>query len=237
VLVRGLRAKLIGRFPLFYSYLLVVLIQDVIRFITTTWYSQEAYANVYWSTQWVSVVMGSILLFEIYQLALQDHPGTARVARNLLGVAFFGVLVRALLTVHLTLPSMLAGYVELERELRFVQSVAVLVLIVVFLWYTIPLGRNLGAIFLGYGVFVALSVLQLTVVSHFQLKAQTFWNIAQPVTYVAVVVLWVVKLWSADPATEKSRSRITKGDYDDLAKATGRSLEEARSRLGSAVRP
>lgn len=239
MLVRGQKEQLVSRFPLFYSYLLVVLLQDVIRYIATTWYSQEVYADVYWSTQWVSVVMGSILLFEIYRLALQDHPGTARVTRFLLGAAFLGILIKALLTAHISAPpSVLPMYVKLERDLRFVQSVAVLVLIVVFLWYAVPLGRNLGAIFLGYGTFVGMSVMQLAVVSHFGLEAQTFWNIAQPVTYVAVVVLWVVKLWSADPATQKSRRRIPpKGDYADLASATGRSLEEARARLGPAVRP
>jgi hypothetical protein len=239
VLVRGVRAKLVSHFPLFYSYLLAVLIQDVIRYIATTWYSQEVYADVYWSTQWVSVVMGSILLFEIYRLALQDHPGTALVARNLLGAVFGAILVKTLLTTHISdQPWVISMYVKLERDLRFVQTVAILVLIVVFLWYAIPLGRNLSAIFLGYGVFVALSVLQLTVVDHYHDKAQTFWNLTQPITYVGVVVLWVVKLWSADPVTEKNRRRTPpNGDYGELASTTGRALEEARERLGSAVRP
>lgn len=238
VLVRSVKAHLTSRFPLFYSYLLAVLIQDVIRYIAFVWFSREVFANVYWSTQWVSVVMGSILLFEIYRLALQDHPGTARVARNLLGIVFLGILLRAILAAHISAPPwVMAMYIKLERDLRFVQSVAILVLILVFLWYAIPLGRNLGAIFFGYGVFVALSVLQLTVVNHYHYKAQTFWNIAQPVTYTAVVLLWVVKLWSADPVTEKSRRRIPTGDYAELANATSRSLNEARGRLGSAVRP
>ena len=238
VLFRGLQAKLITRFPLFYSYLLVVLIQDVIRYVAFLCCSQDVYANVYWSTQFVSLVMGSIVIFEIYRLALEDYPGTARMARLLLGLAFFGVFARAVLTAHLTAPPwMMILYVKLERDLRFVQSIAILVLIVVFLWYAIPLGRNLGAIFLGYGVFVALSVLQLTIVNHYQYRAQRFWNIVQPVSYEAVVVLWVVMLWSADVATQNSRRRNTPGGYAELAEATNRSLEEARARLGSAVRP
>jgi hypothetical protein len=238
VVFRGLRARLISRFPLFYSYLLAVLIQDVIRYIAYLRFSQEVFANVYWSTQFVSLVMGSIVIFEIYRLALEDYPGTARMARNLLFVAFLGVLLKAVLTTHYSSsPWMIALYVKLERDLRFVQAIAILVLIVVFLWYAIPLGRNLGAIFLGYGVFVAISVLQLTVVNHYQSRAQTFWNIVQPVSYSVVVTLWLIKLWSADAVTQKSRRKSVPGDYGELAGATGRSLEEARARLGSAVRP
>lgn len=236
VLVRGLKARLVSRFPLFYSYLLVVLIQDVIRYIAYGWYP-KVYPNIYWSTQFVSLVMGSIVIFEICRVALEEYPGTARMARNLLGLVFLGIFAKTLATMNAASAAwMMQVYLRLERELRLVQSLAILTLIVVFLWHAIPLGRNLGAILLGYGTFVAMSVLQLTIVNHFQLRAQHFWEVAQPVTYTAIVGMWVWKLWSADGAAVRT-PRALSSDYEELANSTNRSLAGARRRLGSAVRP
>jgi hypothetical protein len=238
LLARGLKTKLASRFPLFYSYVLVVLLQDVLRYIVYVSCSPAVYANVYWSTQFVSLVMGSIVIFEIYRLALQKYPGTALMARNLLGVVFLAIFVKTLVATKVDSATwIIQVYVRLEQELRLVQSLAIITLLVVFLWYAIPLGRNLGAILFGYGAFVATSVLQLSIVNHFQYRAVRFWGIAQPVTYTAIVGLWLWKLWSAEEATVKVQRRSSGSDYQELANSTNRSLEEARARLGSAVRP
>jgi len=158
-------------------------------------------------------------------------------ARNLLGVSFLGILIKTALTFQAgTRDSIGISMVRLERDLRAVQSVAIVVLIVLFLWYAIPLARNLGGILIGYSLFVALSVLQLTVVAHFGSKAQYFWNHVQPMSYTVVVGIWISRLWTPDSATKRRSLSASDEGYEELAKATGRSLEEARGRLGSAVR-
>jgi len=238
ILLRGLQTKLFLTFPLFYSYMLVVLLQDILRSIVYYFYPPAVYANIYWSTQFVSLVMGSIVIFEIYRLALQAYPGTARMARNLLGVVFLAIFVQPLVAMNAASATwMIQVYVRLERELRLVQSLAILTLIVVFFWYAIPLGRNLSGILVGYGTFVAMSVLQLSLVNHFEYRAVHFWGIAQPLTYTAIVGMWAWRLWSADGAAVRCPRRSAGSDYEELASSTNRSLEEARARLGSAVRP
>jgi hypothetical protein len=182
--------------------------------------------------------MGLIVIFEIYRLALEAFPGTARMARNLLGAAFLGIFVKTLVTMHVDSPGWIKQtYVRLERDLRLVQSVAIIILVVMFLWYAIPLGRNLGAILAGYGTFVGLSVIQLTIVSHYESRAHHFWSIAQPVIYTTALGIWTLRLWSSDRVLEKSYRRGSECDYEELASATSRALKEARARLGSAVRP
>jgi hypothetical protein len=237
VLMRGVKAKLIPRFPLFYSYLLVVVLQTLICPAVHYWY-QDLYPNVYWTLQFVCLFMGSLLVFEIYKLALREFPGTARMARMLLQAAFVGVLLKALLTMHANLAVWLDGaYVIFERDLRMVQLLAFFILVIVFLWYAIPFGRNLGGIFLGYSIFVALSVMQLSLVAHFWHKAEPFWAIAQPITYTAVLVIWTAALWSADPVTKREAKPKADSDYDSLAGRTAASLKEARGQLDTVVRP
>lgn len=238
LLIRALRTKLVSRYPLFYSYVFVVLVQDVIRYIARQWYSEDAYRIVYWPTQFLCLAMGSIVIFEIYRIVLQEFPGTAKMARNLLSGAFLIIFVRAILAFHAdSYVWTRAGEVRLERDLRMVQSTGILILVLLFLWYGIPLARNVGGILLGYTVFVALSVVQLSIVNQYESRAQLFWEIAQPVLYNSALSIWTFRLWSADNTPVRSTRRITRNDYEELASSTTRSLEEARARLGSAVRP
>lgn len=237
VLVRGFRVKLASRFPLFYSYLLVVLIEDVIRSIVRQWY-HPIYDNVYWATQFVSLVMGSLVVFEIYRLALQEYPGAAKMARNLLGMGFLAISARVLINSHPhTTIEIIYAYIRLERDLRFVQSAAILSLVLLFLWYAIPFGRNLGGILFGYAVFVAISVVQLTLVSKFGPKVQLLWNIVQPFSYAFAMGCWLRALWVPDTVVRHCRARNVEKDYEALANSTALLLQEARARLGSAVRP
>ena len=237
VLVQGLRVKLSSRFPLFYSYLLVVLTEDCIRCIVRQWY-YPLYDNVYWATQFVSLVMGSLVVFEIYRMALQEYPGAAKIARNLLGVAFLAIFARVLLSSHpRTAIEIVYAYVRLERDLRFVQTAAILSLVLLFLWYAIPFGRNLGGILVGYAVFVAISVVQLSMVSKFGPRVQLLWNIVQPFSYTFATLCWLRALWAPDTVVRLSRLRSVENDYEALARTTAALLEEARARLGSAVRP
>ena len=127
----GLRTKLAQRFPLFYSYVLFVFVQDVLRSIVYRWYS-DLYPNVYWVSQFVALVLGSIVVFEICRVGLREFPGTARMARNLLGVAFLGIFGRWLLELVPNSPAWPSvAYVDLERDLRAVQSVGLVILYIV----------------------------------------------------------------------------------------------------------
>ena len=237
VLVCGRRAHLISRFPIFYTYLFFVLVQDVARLMAFQWYPQ-LYPNLYWTTQLVSLALGSAVLVEIYRLGLREFPGTAKMARNLLGAAFVGTYIKAILTIHPDSPYWISGaFVKLERDLRAVQSLAILILIILFLWYAIPLGRNLGGIFLGYSLFVSMSVIQLSIVSHYWHKAEPMWAIVQPGVYVATLGFWAFALWAADDISVKSRNKKAAVDYETLANSTGTLLDDARERLGSTVRP
>lgn len=237
VLACGKRAHLFSRFPIFFTYLLFVLVQDIARLMALRWYPQ-LYANLYWTTQFVSLALGSAVLVEIYRLGLREFPGTAKMARNLLGAAFVGIYIKAILTIHPDSPYWISGaFVKLERDLRAVQSLAILILIVLFLWYAIPLGRNLGGIFLGYSLFVSMSVIQLSIVNHYWHKAEPMWAIVQPGVYAATLGFWAFALWAADDISEKSRNKSAAVEYERLANSTGTLLDDARERLGSTVRP
>jgi hypothetical protein len=236
LLFRGLQEKLVRRFPIFYSYILFVFVEELVRFWAYRWYSSQ-YFNVYWGTQFLSLLIGSAVLFEIYRVGLRSYPGTARMTRFLLLVVFAGVFAKALAdpsgSPFWGLP---ARAEALERNLRIVQGLAILTLVSLFLWYAIPFGRNLKGILCGYGLFVAMSITQLTLMPYFWHQVALFWSYAQPVSYLLVLALWTKALWSVQPVPGAKPAAQLENDYEMLVASTRSQLQRTLARLGWAAR-
>lgn len=200
LIVRGVQAKLLSRFPWFYSYVAFVLLESVS--LSTLYQSApQLYARLYWICEFVALVFGSLVLFEIYRIALRPYPGTARIARNLLYFVF--ALAFAKVLVNQSYGSVwwpAATFEELERNLRVVQGFAILAIIAVLIAYSIPCSRNLKGIIAGYGLFVANSIVQLSLLSHLGTWFHNLLLYLQPFSYLVVLCIWTVALWS--PATE-----------------------------------
>jgi len=155
LLVRAFKVRLWARYPAFYTYISFVCLQSLLRFSIFHLRSQ-LYPPVYWITEWLGVLIGCGVVFEVYRVGLAAYPGTARMARNLLGFVFVMAFAKAVAETwndpHWWL---IATTLDLERLLRTVQCLAILALVVLFLFYAIPFGRNLRGILVGYGLFAA----------------------------------------------------------------------------------
>jgi hypothetical protein len=233
LLLRGVQAKWQRRFPLFYSYNLFVFLEDVSLFALYQWFPRR-YAPAYWICEFVAVVLGSLVLFEVYRVALRPYPGTARMARNLLGFVFALTSAKALVNHSygaVWWPARDAA--ELERNLRTVQAFAVLALVIVILVYAIPRGRHLKGILAGYGLLVANSVVQLSLLSHLGSSFQSVLVYIQPFTYDIVLCIWTAALWSAE--AERSDlpddSREASGDHAMLVLRAKQALQSVRHGL------
>lgn len=237
LLIRGLLTNLVKKFPLFYSYIFLVFAAEVSRFVAYQWAS-DAYANIYWATQFVALVFGCAVMFEIYQRGLAAFRGTARMARNILFLVFALLLAKS---IAIASPGGVWGWVtqtpfEMERDLRIIQALALLALVGLFLTYSIPVDRNLKGILLGYGLFVASSVVQLTLASHFPSGMQTVWSYAQPLTYLIVLGVWAAALWSYQPSKTMMPNAEPVLDYGALTVRTRDQFEKASGELAKAVR-
>jgi hypothetical protein len=236
LLVRGLQSKLITKFPIFYSYLLFVFTQELLRFGVYRW-AQNFYSPVYWITQLIGLVMGSAVVFEIYRMGLKEFPGTAKLVRIGLGFVFGAIFLKVIIAPPGDPRGWLAGAcVGLERDLRIVQALALIGLVSLFLWYAIPFGKNLKGILTGYSVFIAMSVIQLTLMASLWQSFQVAWNYLQPASYLFVLCIWAEALWSAEAVAKAKSGAKLEQDYDALVASTGQMLDRARARLGWAVR-
>jgi hypothetical protein len=199
LLGRGCYTRLIARFPLFYAYVLFVLLQSLARFSVYHWLPQR-YMECYWYSEFIGVIVGCGVLFEIYRKGLAPYPGTARVARNVLALVFVAAAGKALaasLRGPMWWPARTTAV--LERNLRAVQAFAVLGLVILLVAYSIPLGRNLRGIVMGYALFIATSLGNLAILAAPGNELQHVWSYSQQVFYLLVLCIWTVSLWTYSP--------------------------------------
>jgi hypothetical protein len=234
LLARAFRGKLATHYPIFYIYISFVLSQDLLRFFVYQWGSRF-YSPVYWVTEFLGVVAGCAVMFEICKVSLAAYPGTARLARNLLAIGFVLACTNAVVAASNDAHRWIATCVNLERDVRMVQAVTILALVALFLLYAIPFGRNLRGILIGYGLFVGLSVIQLAFVSVMGNMSSKILSYLQPVSYAIALSVWVGHLWSYRANPEPQRAFAFEQQYARVAAATRYRLREARGYLEKAA--
>lgn len=237
ILARGLFGRLPRQYPAFYTYVLFVWLQSILRF--SVYHARpQLYPKVYWITEYLGVLAGCAVVFEIYRLGLRAYPGTARLARNLLAFVLILAFVKATTeTGNNPLWWSSATTLDLELALRVVQALALLALVVLFLFYEIPFGRNLRGILLGYGLFLGESVVFFSFASKNWEAFRAFWAHIHPASYFVVLLVWAGHLWSYVPNPEPQAAVLLEEQYQKMAAITSRRLQEARGYLVKAVRP
>ncbi|MCU1243543.1 MAG: hypothetical protein JWO71_4269 [Candidatus Acidoferrum typicum] len=232
LLVAGLCNRLVGRFPFFFGYIAFVFLQDLVFVFALHW-SRQVYTVVYWVAEFSGLALGSLVVLETYKVSLAAYPGAARMARNALAFVFVTALARGLAQAMVS-P---AGWktdttaLEIERALRTVQAAAILALVALFLLYSIPFGRNLRGILLGYGFFIGERVICLAFVSQ---RTRDFWFYAYSASYLVALSLWLGHLWSYQPIPQPKASLDL--EYQRVAAGTRRRLQETRAYLRKGVR-
>jgi hypothetical protein len=237
LLIRALNGAFLRKYALFYVYVGWVLALSSVRLII--YLTEPAYYRAfYWHSQPLSVLIGCGVLWEIYRQALAGYPGAARMARNVLFfsvlVVFSKVLVKAWTDPRWWIAETTA---ELERNMRVVQAILLIALVLVLAQYAIPLGRNLKGMILGYGLFISTSVINLTLRLFLGDSFQKSWQYLQPIFYLAVLSVWCWTLWSYQAAPLPATEAKIEEDYQLLAAGTRKRLFLIRSYLGRAIRP
>jgi len=228
LLARAIWTKLFTKFPVFYTYVLFVLFQSLFRFSIYHWYPNW-YMACYWYTEFLGVFVGCGVLFEIYWSGLAPFPGTARLARNVLALVFVLAVGKALagtIRGRLWWPAQTTG--ELERNLRAFQAVAILALVILLLAYSLPLGRNLRGIILGYGLFVSTRLVSLTAVDYLGSRIERLWSYSQQGFYFVVLCIWAVSLWNASPQPGWASSPEFAPSYKEAEQKTRDRLKRIR---------
>jgi hypothetical protein len=235
LLLRGLRGGWSSRYRYFYLYILFVFLQSLLRFFIFR-RDPQLYSSVYWITEFLGLMIGCALTFEIYRKGLAAYPGTARMARNLLAIVFVLAATKAFVDASND-PRWwpIATTTDLELALRIVQAGSIGALVVLFLIYKVPFGKNLRGIVLGYGLFLTLSVMQFAFMSVQGERYLAFWSYMQSFAYLLVLGIWAGHLWSYQREPEPEATVRLELEYQRVAAATRQRLRDARGYVGKVV--
>jgi hypothetical protein len=234
LLLRGYQQNLFRRYPIFFAYISFILVSDIVMVLIG--FPQRVYLYLYWMVEFISLVFGCLIVFEFYRVALHSYRGTARMARALLAVLFLLAMIKTVVST-LNVPRWWfdAKPAQVEGILRVCELLAILSLVVLLLFYSIPVGKNLRGILLGYGVFVSWSVVCLALVSTGVAKFDSLWSLTFPFSYLIGLVVWTAHLWSYQPNPVPDPAIPLEQEYQRVAAATQRRLHDARGYLAKAV--
>lgn len=237
LLGRAVQRKFMKAYPIFYVYLAYVLAESLSRFYVYIWHS-ASYVNFYWATQFVSVMLGYGVVWEICRQALSRYPGAFRMARKTLMLIFVLVIAKVFANVlggeNWTLAQSIA---EQERDFRIVQAFLILAIVGLVSYYRIQIGRNLKGLIQGYGFFIGASILNLTFRTVFGAGVQWLWQYLPAVAYMVALLIWSATLWSYEPNPEPQTECRIEQDYESLVRATRRRFRQVRAHVGRTVRP
>jgi hypothetical protein len=236
ILVGGFRARSFGKYPFFYAYSFSAFLGEVFLYAIWTAHS-PAYQKYYWRVQFLTLVIGCGIILEIFRHVLAPYPGADKFA-TAVGLLIFGaIFCFALFYKLLALNwSLSATGIELERNVRTVQAIFLFSIFAVISYYGISIGKNLKGMTLGYGIYIATSLLTLAVRSYAGVQFNGAWNIIQPSSFDLTQLTWTVALWSYHPNPVPDSSIHLEEDYEAMAARTKRALGAMRSRLARAGR-
>lgn len=235
LILRGLVGGWAKHYRIFYFYISFVFCQEMLRILADHW-SPAAYLYTYWITEFVGALLGCGIVFEIYKAGLGLYPGTARMARNILALVFVLAFTKAFVDASNDprwLPA--ASTMELERNVRIVQFLAIAALVALFCFYRVPFGRNLRGMVLGYGFYVTASIPQLTFAASEGGRFLAFWKYLAPISYDIALLLLAVHLWSYEAQPTPARRVLLEQHYQQIAAATRQRLQEARGYIGKVM--
>ena len=235
LIARAFRGKLWFRYPVFYCYIFFVVFQEFVFFLVYQG-KPKFYPYVHWTGEFLCVLIGCAIVFEVYRVGLVSYPGTATMARNILLVLFVLAAAKGLkAAAHDPQWWLEANALELDRALRAMQAVCIAALVALFLFYSIPFGKNLRGILLGYGFFIGLRVIALTFFTSTTDASQDFWAYAYSASYLVALGVWCAHLWSYEANPAPGQTIHLEQDYQRVATATQRRLHDARSYVAKAV--
>ena len=234
LLLCAFRGRFVSKYPVFCAYAFVMLLGGICRYYVFKFYPDE-YLRFYWYTEFLTVAGGYAIIWQMYSHTLQPYPGSARMARVVVSAVFAAIWVQLLFIVVLSQGREVWGRVLLmERNLYSVQVVLILLFLLLIWYYRIPLGGNLNGLLAGYGLYVAATLITLTLRSALGAPFQVWWDILSQISVVVSLGIWAIAFRSYCPNPVPEHKIELERDYELAAQRTVEAIGRARGYLARA---
>lgn len=238
VLLRCVQTRICRQYPLFFTYLACVFLGDIAMYPAGKLLRPGAFRVCYWSKEFICVILGYAVVMEVIERAFAHFEGPERLGRNAAMFTFAVIVaVTAFDAAFQRASDTIRTSIAVEANLRGAELILLSIIIVVISYYSIPIGRNLKGIIVGYGICTVAVALNEAVRTFagpsFQRTFSTIWSYS----FIVSLVIWAVALWSYEASPAPASWTHIDGDYEALASRTRLTLAGMRGYFRRAVRP
>ena len=231
---------LYNRLPFFTAYLSAVFICDVLRFSVIFTFGPRSMTEftLYWTTQWILVLLRASVVYEICRQMLGAYPGVWRLCNLILGLAAFVLICVTLLDVTQQGPLVARLFLTIERGYEL-EVLGMLVVVSSFCrYYRIPVSRLIGLVILGLSVYSGMTLLNDTFASHWFKPLLTVWREVRGDAFVLAEIVWLtaIALWKRAEEKQFAPVLLDSEVYSGLTPVVTYRLRELNARLEEILR-
>jgi hypothetical protein len=226
LIIRAIQGGQFSRYRIFSSYICYQFGMGIAVFILYTLRS-NSYLAFYWYIQFVSVALGFAVIWEIYSHTFRSFPGTLKLARFTVSILFIAILTIAVIDAFWGEPGGLTRRViGFERNVRAAQAILLIGLLALIWLYSIPLGRNLGGLIWGYGVFIGISIVTLALRAYIGPSFEFVWQLLQQSSYLVTLMIWVPSFWTYQEVPKFESEVVPRKEYSTLVERSSRDITD-----------
>lgn len=205
IIWRARAGKFLSRFPLFYSYLMLVFMGSAGAY-AARWLSPRYYEGSFWIFFMVTLVAEFAVLVEISDHIFNSYPAVRSLGRMLTGAISIGFFVFYIVPA-LAVPGSPGGHVaELVKRSSVTKAVIIVCLLAVARSFDLPMNTNTSGMMVGLGLYLSSNIVNFELAARLN-RAQygSTFAIVGPVSYTLCLLVWTVALWRYEPAVIFSR--------------------------------
>jgi hypothetical protein len=187
-----LRRKLVGVFPVFFGYTVLVPARDVVLLFLP--YSSNSYSFVYWWGEALAVLLSLGVIFETLRYIFPLYPFLGVVLKLvwiLGGMAAVAALLMLILSGGGTgADPLLESIILLERAARFLQVCLLIIVIALMSCLGLSLHQYSIGIVAGFGIYSALDLVMLEFRAHLHFVTDATFVLVEPAAYNLGAIIW-----------------------------------------------
>lgn len=217
------RRGLHRRYPMFFAYTVYQVTVFALRFVLYhAPNSYKLYFLAYWSTSALGVVLGFLVIHEVFQHVFRPYDALREMGEVLFRWAALVLILVAVVTAAsagggVGLTPLMNTIVALERSVRMMQCGLVLLMVLFSTHVGLSARNHIFGIALGFGIYASVELTMFTVRSRFGPGADVALDIIKSAAYNIAVITWVSYLLFPEPERRLVRPVVEKADQWNFA--------------------
>ena len=230
LLVRLLLSRNYVRYPFFFVYLFLNLVQGGILFIAYSLLGFEGTRSfgIAWFTQGLVLGARGLAVAELYRRILSTYRGIWALATRLLATS---ALIITMYSLYAADWRWKRAVVLADRAVELAIASFIVALFVFARYYRVPVSQPDRYLALGFCIYSCSVVLSTSLLERFYSSYRPAWNLPLQLTFLVTLMVWLKALWSPLPATTKQAGLVKASVYQELSPAINLRLRMLNEQL------